>query len=351
MILARLVRRPGRPAEFFLAALVATTGVTVLPRLSAVEVAAVDRTSDVLLVAMLVVCSLFLANSAATAVRERGRELAVLACLGWPGRSLAALFLGEVCLVGFLAGAVGVGLAYPLGRALGVEGSRPWLAIPVALVLCLVAAAVPALRVTRAQPVGLTNRRAGVNRRRARRHRHVISLAATNLGRSLGRTVLGAACLAGGIGGLTLVIATVPAFRGTVAATLLVDPVSVRVRSVDLAAALATVTIGAVAVADVLYVSARDRAAELATLRVAGWSDAALARLVAYEGLGIGIIGVAAGVPAGLWGAAQFTGASGLVALTAVASVATGLVVVGLAAAGPALRQRRAPVSGLLAEE
>lgn len=351
MIFARLLRRPGRPTEFFLTVLLATTGITVLPRPSAVEVAAVDRTSPVLLVVLLVVCAAFLANVAAAAVRERGLELAVLACVGWPGRSLAALFLGEICLVGFLAGAVGAMLARPVSRALGSQESRPWLVVSVAVGLCLVAAAVPALRAGRAHPVALTNSCARARRRPGRR-RHMVGLAMANLARRPGRTVLGVACLAGGIGALTLVAATVWAFPGTDTATLLGDPVPVRVRSADLVAVLATVTVGAIAVADVLLVSTRDRAAELAVLRATGWSDAALARLVAYEGLGIGVIGVAVGVAAGLWGAAKLgIGVSGRLPLTAVTSAVAGLVMVGLAAVVPALRQRRMPMSELLAEE
>ncbi len=52
---------------------------------------AVDRKSLVLFVLILVVCALFLVNAVTAAVRERRRELAVLACLGWRRRRLAAL--------------------------------------------------------------------------------------------------------------------------------------------------------------------------------------------------------------------------------------------------------------------
>jgi ABC-type antimicrobial peptide transport system permease subunit len=130
------------------------------------------------------------------------------------------------------------------------------------------------------------------------------------------------------------------------------DPVPERVRSVDLVAVLATVTIGAVAVADVLHVNGRDRATELAMLRATGWSDAAVVRLITYEGLGIGVIGAVAGASAGLCGAAEVGGGiTGRLPLTAVASAFAGFVVVGLAAVVPALRHPGTPMSELLAEE
>ena len=75
---------------------------------------AVDRKSLVLFVLVLVVCVLFLANAVSAAVRDRRSELAVLSCLGWPVRRIAALILGEVALLGLIAGSA---LADPRGPA------------------------------------------------------------------------------------------------------------------------------------------------------------------------------------------------------------------------------------------
>ena len=44
---------------------------------------AVDKKSAALFGLILVVCSLFAANSATAAVRSRRQELGILACLGW----------------------------------------------------------------------------------------------------------------------------------------------------------------------------------------------------------------------------------------------------------------------------
>lgn len=71
---------------------------------------------------------------------------------------------------------------------------------------------------------------------------------------------------------------------------------------------MAADSVRASAVADVLYLNIRDRAAELAALRATGWSAAALAQLIAYEGVGIDLIGASAGAAVGLAGAAGFAG-------------------------------------------
>ena len=61
---------------------------------------------------ILVVCALFVANSATAAVRSRRRELGVLACLGWTRPRMFAAVLGELALIGLGAGVAG-GRAVP----------------------------------------------------------------------------------------------------------------------------------------------------------------------------------------------------------------------------------------------
>ena len=142
------------------------------------------------------------------------------------------------------------------------------------------------------------------------------------------------------------------AFDGTVVGTLLGDAVSVTVRGVDQLAAAATVVLAVVAVLDVMYLNVRDRAAELATLRATGWTDAALVRLVAYEGALLGLIGAVTGAGAGLAVAAWLVGEvpARLVAVSA-GTAAAGVVVAGVAAIIPTVLLRRLPAARLLAEE
>jgi hypothetical protein len=49
---------------------------------------------------------------------------------------------------------------------------------------------------------------------------------------------------------------------------------------------VATVTLGVLAVTDVVFLNIRGRTAELATIRTFGWRESVLARLVAAEELG-----------------------------------------------------------------
>jgi putative ABC transport system permease protein len=314
---------------------------------------AVDRKSVLLFVLILVVCALFVANAASAAVRARRRELGVLSALGWSTWRLFAVVLVEVGAIGLAAGVLGGLAALPLAELVGVDASigRAALAVPAAVGLALIAGLVPAARAARADPAAAV-RPAVLEARRAWRPRSVAALAPLNLLRTPGRTALGALSLAIGVCGLTLLLAATIAFHDVLVGTLLGDAVAVEVRSTDYVAVAATVLLGAAAVADVLFIGVRERAAELATLAATGWDDRALGRLVAYEGAWIGALGAVAGAAAGLAGAALFAGAlpAGLLLTTAGAAVA-GTALAALAALVPAAWLRRAPAVPLLAEE
>ncbi|MGK5742810.1 FtsX-like permease family protein [Micromonospora sp. URMC 103] len=314
---------------------------------------AVDRKSVVLFGLVLVVCALFLGNAVSAAVRDRRPELAVLACLGWPARRIAALVLGEVAAVGLAAGLLALGLAFPLAAALdiGIDWRQAALAVPVALLLALVAGLVPALRAAGAHPAAAL-RPLVAPARWVRRPRSLLGMALVNLVRTPGRTLLGAGALAIGLTALTLVSAAAYAFRGAIVGSLLGDTVSLNVRGADTLAAVVTVLLGAGAVADVLYLNVRDRAAELSTLRAVGWTDAALARLIGYEGLLIGALGALTGAGLGLAGAAWLVGGlPAALVLVAAAVALVGVLVTCLAALVPAAVLRRLPTARLLAEE
>ncbi|MFI7073787.1 FtsX-like permease family protein [Micromonospora sediminicola] len=314
---------------------------------------AVDRKSAVLFALVLVVCALFLGNAVTAAVRDRRAELAVLACLGWSARRIGALVLGEVATLGLAAGLLGVGLAVPLGRALGidVEWDRALLAVPVALLLALVAGLAPALRAARAHPAAAL-RPPVAAALRAHRTRTVAGMAVVNLARVPARTVLGAAALAIGVASLTVVGAVAYAFRGAIVGSLLGDTVSLDVRGADTLAAVATVLLGAAAVADVLYLDVRDRATELAALQATGWTDGALTRLVGYQALFLGGLGALSGAGLGLGGAAWLVGdLPAALVTTAVLAALAGVLVTCLAALVPAYLLRRLPTARLLAQE
>jgi putative ABC transport system permease protein len=314
---------------------------------------ALDRKSVALFSLILLVCALFVTNAAGAAVRTRRTELGVLACLGWSSGRLFAALLGEVAVVGLVAGVGGSALAVIGSRLAGQEVSfgRAIIAVPAAVALSLLAGAVPALRASRADP-GAAVRPAGNDLRRGRRLRSITGLALRNVLRTPGRSALAAAALAIGTAALTIALAVAVAFRGVLVGSLLGDAVSVQIRTGDVIGIAAIVALGAAALADVLYLGIRERASDLSTLRATGWDETALHRLIGAEAALLGLVGATLGAGVGLLGARALAGSlPGDVLLLAVGVIATGMAIAVLAAAVPAALLRRLPTTELLAEE
>lgn len=314
---------------------------------------AIDKKSAALFGLVLVICSFFLANAAFAGVKARRSEIGTLMCLGWRRSKVFGAIVGELALVGACAGMVGNVIAALLVAAFNLQLSvvRTLLVLPLSVILAVIAGVLPAARAARGRPLdALTPAVAGTER--ARSIAGVLSLAVSNLVRTPARTVLGAAGLLLGIGALTVLVALNQAFQGTLVGNLLGRYISVEVRGVDFLSVVLVIALGGLSVADVLYMNLKERAAELVTLRTLGWRERELRRLVAAEGLGIGLLGSIVGVALGV-------GASALVRGVALSTIATGAAVAGavgvmvaLAASVaplPLLRRLSAPV--VLAEE
>lgn len=314
---------------------------------------AVDKKSVVLFILILVVCVLFVGNAATAAVRGRRRELGVLAAVGWRRSRLFATVLGELAGIGLAAGLLAAAIAVPVSAGLGLSASpaRALLAVPVAIAAAVTGGLAAAWLAARADPVSSV-RPPVLAVRRAHQPRGITSLALLNVARTPGRTLIGVVSLAVGIAALTLLTAFTFAFRGVVVGSLLGDAVAVQVRGVDYIAAGATVALGVLAVADVVFLNIRERAAELATIRSFGWREGALARLVITEGAIIGVTGSLAGAGLGLGAAAWFAGhLPARLLATAAAAVAAGIIITAAATLLPAALLRRLPDAHLLAEE
>ncbi len=314
---------------------------------------AVDRKSVLLFTLILIVCSLFIANAAAASVRARRTELGVLAALGWRPGQLFAVLLGELALIGAVAGIAGSLLALPLSSAVGFHPSvmRAALAVPGAVALAVLAGAVPVAQAARAQPVDALQA-VSARARRGPAPRGVVGLAITNLTQVPGRTALAGCSVAIGVSALTLILGIVVSFRGTVVGTLLGDAVTVQIRGIDAIAVAVTMLLGAMSVADLLYLNIRERAAEFATLRAVGWPDRSLGFLVTSEGALIGLIGSIAGALLGLALVGAITGQlPSLTILVAGAGVAAGTLLASLAAGIPARLLGRISTAALLADE
>ncbi len=314
---------------------------------------AVDKASVVLFTLILVVCVLFVSNAATAAVRGRRRELGVLAAVGWRPSRLFATVLAELAGIGLAAGLLAAAIAVPVTAALGLNASagRALVAVPVAMAVAVVAGLGPAWLAARADPASSV-RPPVLAAGRAHQPRGITSLAVLNVARTPGRTLVGVVSLAVGIAALTMLAAVTVAFRGVIVGSLLGNAVAVQVRGVDYVAAGATVALGVLAVADVVFLNITERAAELATMRSFGWHDTTLARLVITEGAIIGLIGSLAGAGLGLGLAAWFAGQlpARLLAIAA-AAVAAGIIITAAATLLPAALLRRLPTAHLLAEE
>jgi putative ABC transport system permease protein len=314
---------------------------------------AVDGKSVALFGLILIVCGFFIANAAFAAVRARRTEVGVLRCLGWPRRMIFMFTLGEVMLTGLVAGVVGTGLSALLIALLRLE--VPWwrvgLVIPVAILLAGLSGLVPALLAAHAQPLDAV---APAVRAPRRPHpvRHIAGLALVNLRRAPARAALAGAALAVGIAALTVLIALNLAFDQGVVGSELGGFVANQVRAVDYLSASLAVILGAVSVADVLYINLRERASEFAVLSAVGWRRGHVARVAIGEGAGIGIAGSFGGAVLGLGVAAVILGPDlSLLAVPAVAAFVAGIVVTIVAASIVAATVQRLPLAATLAEE
>jgi ABC-type antimicrobial peptide transport system permease subunit len=261
--------------------------------------------------------------------------------------------LGELAAIGLAAGLLGAAAALPLSSALGLHAApgRAALAVPIAVAVAVIAGLIPAGLAARAEPVASV-RPPVLAVRRARQPGGITALAAVNVLRTPGRAAVGAVSLAVGVAALTILAAVTIAFRGIVVGSLLGNAVAVQVRGVDYVAVAATVALGVLAVADVVFLNIRERAPELAAIRTFGWPESALARLVITEGAIIGLAGSLTGAALGLAAAANFAGAlPATLYLIAAAAVAGGLLVTTTAALLPAQALRRLPAAQLLAAE
>ncbi|MGH2868165.1 MAG: FtsX-like permease family protein [Solirubrobacteraceae bacterium] len=311
---------------------------------------ALNNKELVLFVVLAVICALFVASATLANVRQRRREIAVLRTVGWPVRLIFSLIVGEAALVGLIAGVAGALLTLLLAvvGSLDVPTLRVALIVPVAVVLALVAALLPAWRATRIQPLEALQDPVWRSRRR-QRVRTVTGLAVANVARVPGRSLLAFSTLALAVSTLALILGLNVAFHGAVAGNLLGNVVIVNVRDADLITTVLVVLVGAGSVADVLYVSLQERRAELGTLRAVGWTERDVFMLAMREGLLLGASGSVLGAVVGVVLVAILGGSATAVAGSAVLAALAGCAVTALAVLVPIRRIIRATPAQSLA--
>ncbi|MGA9920006.1 MAG: ABC transporter permease, partial [Candidatus Dormiibacterota bacterium] len=288
-----------------------------------------DRESLALLVLILVVCGLFLAGAALAGARGRRAEIGVLRALGWDRRHVFVVVLGEVVLLGVVAGVVGAGLSAALiaGLKLSVPLWRAALVLPVAAGLATLSAVVPAWLAARIQPAGALTPVARAPRHTGRRIRSVTGLAFTGVARVPGRCVLAGAGLALAVAALAVLLAAHASFNTSIGDSELAGLVTSSTRGTDLASALLIIALSAVTIADMTYLNLRERAGELAVLAASGWSRLHVGQLLATEALITALAGSLVGALVGLTVASTAFGLSAPVVLAAIGAAAGGTVI------------------------
>jgi putative ABC transport system permease protein len=301
---------------------------------------AIDQKTRLLMLLVLVLGTAFTASAVAASVRARRPELAVLACTGWPRRSLFGLILAECALLGCAAGIGGAVLAAALAPLAGARfGAGTYLALAVAMAaLTCLAGLYPALMAGRAHPGTATAQVPGGRHYRKLKVGSLARLAVVNVGRVPGRSLLAAAGVALAVAGLTLLSTLTLAFHGAAAAgTLLGQAIIVQVHAADYAAAGTCAVLGLALAGDIYYTATLDRAGEHALLRATGWTDADLTRLGAAETVITAVVGAVAGcaLPVlGVWLATGIAPAAAIAAAAGIAAAAVALTM--LAALAPA---------------
>jgi ABC-type antimicrobial peptide transport system permease subunit len=302
---------------------------------------------------ILLVTALFLANGSIAAVRTRRREIGVLRCIGWPRHAVFRLILGELLLLGAVAGLAGTGISAAViaGVHLQLPLWRVLLITPVAVALAGAAGLIPAWLATRGEPMDAVQPVASPPRRRARPVRRLLGLALSNLRRRPARAVLAGVALGVGVAALTVLLGIQLAFSRQVTGSLLGNFVSGEVRGVDYLSAGLAVILGAASVADVLYLNLRERRPEFAALAATGWQRGHLARVALYEATAIGLLGSLVGGLAGI-GITAALGGSPLALLAAAAVAVVGGTMLTLAASGAVVTAASGqPIAAAVAEE
>jgi len=313
---------------------------------------ALDTKSLALFILVLVVCAFFLANGALASVRARRREIGTLLCIGWSRGKIFRAVLGELALIGVIAGLAGTALAALIVVAFSLKMSvaSVLLVPPISMALAMAAGVLPAWRASRALPMDAVQP-AVVRRVRKTTVRKIATMALANLRRLPSRTLLGAFGLFIAVGALTVLLAVNLAFQGALVGTLLGGFISLQVRGVDLASVLLAIALGGLSVADVLFLNLRERAPELVTLQATGWKASHLRRLVTAEGVALGLLGAVPGAVIGVALAVVIGGPDARVFLAGGMGIALGVLVAVAASLAPASLVGRMTPPSVLAEE
>jgi putative ABC transport system permease protein len=124
-------------------------------------------------------------------------------------------------------------------------------------------------------------------------------------------------------------------FRGQLDTTLLGTYLSGQVRPFHFIVAALTLSVGAIAAAQVITLTYLERRVQLATLRALGWSRAEVVKLLLGQAIGLGLIAAAISVAATTAVGVALSAPSVVIVGAAFTALAMALVTTGLAVVAP----------------
>lgn len=249
-----------------------------------------DRRSIALVVLVQTAGAAFFTNGVGAVLHGRRRELATLRALGWRRKQVRRHLMREFAPIAITAGLLAVPTAYAAEALLSRQPTSAWslLSMPVAVAMTLAAAWWPVQRVTaESEPTAV----AAARRPAVGRQPRVAGQAVRNLLRTPSRTALGTLVIAAACAALGLELAARWALNGGVVGSWLGRPASWQANAIDVGAVLVILAIATVTVADIDWLTAGERAAELRTLRAIGWPARGVVRLVVWEAVLLGLAG------------------------------------------------------------
>lgn len=315
---------------------------------------AIDTKSLVLFVVILASAALTVTLIATASVQARRRDLAVLACLGWPAGRRRTLIAAELTIIGVGAGLLGALLSWPLAHALHIHTDwwQTVLAVPLGALLALLPGLAATITAGQVAPIDAFRPRTSAHRQASLILRGPATLGCIMTSRRPGRAVLASLAVALAVASATLVTTIATAFNGAVIGSFLGDAVALQVRTPDIVATVLLAVLGLTAVTTVLLLALTEDAPNYAMLQAAGWTDIALTRTLLTQAGVVGLAGATLGCVAALTTTALFIGplthtAVGIAALVFFSAVAAS----SLAALIPAAITARLPTARILARE
>lgn len=280
--------------------------------------------------------------------------VAIRRAVGWPRSRVFAGELGRAMLLGLVGSVIGLiaGLAGGAAYGLAADPVLVWLAVPVAVLVCGLAALWPTWRVSgvplaaalAGAEVAISS---GKGRRRSSHVQRVPAMAVLELWRLRTRSLLALASGTVAVGAIVTLSSVRDQFAGSLQVTLLGQEVLLQTGPLQQAGTAVAVALAALMLGELLWQAVRDRRRELGMLRAIGWGRRHVIWLMVCQGIFLGVAAAVLGAisTTGILAVTIAGGESTLPLLAATLPWATcaGIVLGAVAAGAPAWAASRIP--------